>query len=153
MRKSTMDDSMPATHQTNLRCQSALICGELRSDMCARRVADDRCPINLSVAEDMLVLGESGRTATLHHLHGLGITRERIPFEPQVFSRGLRTIFGPGAQVLERTISCGVRTIRDSSTQETRCSRCAAAWLGERRGSKAGRVENTHGQETTGRLN
>lgn len=148
-----MDGSMTKTTQTNVPSSRVLLRGEQRSEVCARRVAENRCPIDLSVAKDMLVLGESGRTATYHHLRGLGIARERIPLEPEEFSRGLTTIFGPGAQVLKRTINRGVRAIRDSSTQEDFCSRCAAFWLGEQRDGGAGRVEDVHGGEGTGRPN
>jgi len=62
---------------------------------------------NLLEAVDcgLLTLGENPRKAIYFHLkRGFELQRESIPKETDGFSQALNTIFGPGAQIIEKFI-------------------------------------------------
>jgi hypothetical protein len=54
----------------------------------------------------LLILGESSRKAILFHLEkDYSITKEKIPERMEAFMKGLESIFGVGAIVIEKSIS------------------------------------------------
>lgn len=100
-----------------------------RSVTCSRRIADDRCPINHSVAKVLLSLGDSDRKATYSYLNRQGMTRENVPFAPVEFGRVLRATLGPRADVLQESIRIDIQAVVNSTVNERDCSHCEAAWL------------------------
>ncbi|MEM3731259.1 MAG: hypothetical protein QW667_03855 [Candidatus Bathyarchaeia archaeon] len=63
-----------------------------------------RCLLE-AVDEGLLILGDSGRKAIYFHLQKLhSLKREDIPNNPEAFAKGLREIFGVGAEVIEKAI-------------------------------------------------
>ena len=59
----------------------------------------------VSVDYGLLTLGENNRTAIFYHLkRSFRLEREKIPNDPEEFSRALNSIFGPGAEVIEKFI-------------------------------------------------
>lgn len=58
-----------------------------------------------AVDEGLLMLGESGRELVYFRLrHSYALSREDIPFHPEIFDECLRRIFGSGANVIEKAI-------------------------------------------------
>jgi len=58
-----------------------------------------------AVDHALFSLGESPRQAVYYHLNkSFKLTREEIPADADEFSQALSTIFGPGAEVIEKII-------------------------------------------------
>lgn len=125
--KSTVDDTLAAKEATVYH--QAVPIHPSRSVTCARRITDDRCPINHSVAKVLLLLGDLERKATYSDLNRQGMTRENVPFAPVEFNRALRGIFGPRADILEESIRNDIQAIVNSTVNDPDCSHCEAAWL------------------------
>lgn len=59
-----------------------------------------------AVDRAMLVLGESGRQATIYHIEKtFGIKRSMWRKKPEKFAEALEILFGPGAKILLKAIA------------------------------------------------
>jgi len=59
----------------------------------------------IAVDFGLLALGENNRTAIYYHLRkSFRLEREKIPNDPEKFSQALNSIFGPGAEVIEKFV-------------------------------------------------
>jgi len=58
-----------------------------------------------AVDEGLLMLGESGREVIYFRLkHSYALSKEDIPFHPEIFVECLLKIFGSGARVIEKAV-------------------------------------------------
>jgi len=77
----------------------------------ANNISEDLDPpfkelFDLAVDRTMLALGESGRQATYYHIEKtFGLKRRQWHKKPENFAEALERIFGPGAQLLLKTIA------------------------------------------------
>lgn len=70
----------------------------------------------------LLSLGESPRQAVYYHLNkSFKLQREEIPEDANEFSQALNTIFGPGAEVIEKIIVKNLYTKLNLSLEEKTC--------------------------------
>ena len=125
--KATVEDELAGKEATVYH--QAVPIHPSRSATCARRIADDMCPINHSVAKILLLLGDPERKATYCDLNRQGMTKENVPSAPVEFDRALREIFGPRADILEESIRNDIQAIVNSTVNDPDCSHCEAAWL------------------------
>jgi hypothetical protein len=100
-------------------------------EVCAGRIRSGACPINKAIAEELSLLGEDGKETILYYLRKRGLTRERLPFEPEELERDLRQILADGSKILQAGMVANIRAVSRSQASEARCSRCAIAWLGD----------------------
>ena len=71
-----------------------------------------------SLYEGLGILGESGRSATLHFLAERGLPEEEIPYRLSDFVAIIRQIFGTGASVLESQLERQLMASKDPALFE-----------------------------------
>jgi len=75
-----------------------------------------------AVDHALLSLGESPRQAIYYHLNrSFRLQREEIPEDTNEFSQALNTIFGPGAEVIEKIIVRNLYSKLDLNFEEKTC--------------------------------
>lgn len=75
-----------------------------------------------AVDHALLSLGESPRQAVYYHLNkSFKLQREEIPDVTNEFSQALNTIFGPGAEVIEKIIVRNLYSRLNLNFEEKRC--------------------------------
>jgi len=106
----------------------------------------------IAVDYGLLALGENNRTAIYYHLEkSFRLEREKISNNPEEFSQALHSIFGPGAEVIEKFIikdlysRLGLNFEEETSSEFIDCVRRAQKNLGSQTRSFIGNIKMKRG--------